>query len=187
MLCPRPPKIDEMPMFAPAGELHEFLHKTIFNKKHKYFNKDHKHLFELEFHELAFMWAEGGFDKSGKHVIGECEKVQFMAGGWKKERQRMWFRMILGDIPEYLITLDARYCRDCTDLELRALLEHELYHIVQKTDIYGDLAFKANGRPSLEIIAHDVEEFNGVVRRYGADEEVRKLVDTARKGPLFYE
>lgn len=183
MKHPLPP--DDMPSFLAAHEIYEFLHETIFNKHSEYFNEDHQHLFEMQPHELAFMWADGGFEKARKYVIGECEKVQFMAGGWKRERQIMWFRMIFNDVPEFLITLDARYCRDCTKHQFMSLLEHELYHIVQKLNQYGEPAFKANGRPSLEIIGHDVEEFSAVVKRYGGDDDVNEMVDMAKQKPLF--
>lgn len=70
--------------------------------------------------------------------------------------------------------LDAEFC---------ALVEHDLYHIAQKTDQYGGPKFTEHGSPSLTLRGHDVEEFVGVVRRYGASEDVQQLIDAASKPP----
>ncbi len=82
-----------------------------------------------------------------------------------------------------VITLAADYCSQCTDAELCALIEHELYHIAQKLDQYGAPKFTQDGLPSLTIRSHDVEEFVGVVRRYGASEDVQQLIDAASRPP----
>lgn len=83
----------------------------------------------------------------------------------------------------YLITLAADYCAQCTDAEFCALVEHELYHIAQATDEYGAPKFTQEGLPKLYLRGHDVEEFVGVVRRYGASEEVQQLIDAASRPP----
>jgi len=174
---PRPKPPDEIPSFLAAPEVYEWLHSTILNTEHEWYNDDHKHLLDYRVNEIAFLWAQGGYMKKNKWVLGECEKVMMMAGGWKRERQEMWFKDTLGAVPDYLITLDASYCRDCTDAEFAALVEHELYHISHKTDMFGDPAFTKDGKPALEITSHDVEEFFGVVRRYGGDEAVIKMAE----------
>lgn len=172
---PKPP--EDMPMFLAAPEIYEWLHATILNADHQCFNEDHRHLVEYSVTEISFLWAQGEYIKQGKQILGQCEKVMMMAGGWKKARQEMWFEDTLGAVPDYLITLDASYCRDCSDTDFAALVEHELYHIVHKTDMFGDPAFRTDGKPSLELTSHDVEEFFGVVRRYGGDEAVRKMAE----------
>ncbi|NRP70767.1 hypothetical protein ILFOPFJJ_01649 [Ensifer psoraleae] len=65
------------------------------------------------------------------------------------------------------------------------LVEHELYHAAQETDAFGAPKFsKSTGRPIFTIRGHDVEEFVGVVRRYGADAAgVRAMVDAANQKP----
>lgn len=37
--------------------------------------------------------------------------------------------------------------------------------------------------PKLAIQGHDVEEFTGVVRRYGASEDVKRMVEAANTRP----
>jgi len=86
-------------------------------------------------------------------------------------------------VPEVVITLAADYCAGCTDTEFCALVEHELYHVAQETDQYGAPKFRRDGTAALTMRGHDVEEFVGVVRRYGAGEEVQKLVDAAQRPP----
>jgi len=90
-----------------------------------------------------------------------------------------WF----GSVPAYIITLAADYCAECSDEEFCALVEHELYHIAQATDAFGAPKFTQGGLPKLVMRGHDVEEFVGVVRRYGASEEVQALVDAAKGSP----
>ena len=41
------------------------------------------------------------------------------------------------------------------------------------------------GRASLEMRSHDVEEFHGVVQRYGASPDVQKMVELANNGPTI--
>jgi len=96
------------------------------------------------------------------------------------ERQMVdWF----GRVPEVVITLAADYCSSCTDTEFCALVEHELYHVAQEADQYGAPKFLRDGTAALTMRAHDVEEFVGVVRRYGAGEQVQKLVDAVQRPP----
>ena len=71
-------------------------------------------------------------------------------------------------------------------MEWCALVEHELYHIGQRDDGFGAPAFTKDGMPKLGIRGHDVEEFVGIVRRYGAGggaSDTAKLVDAARRAP----
>lgn len=179
---PMPP--DQMDVFKPAPEIFLWLKQTIFNPDSPLYNPDHSHLHELEMPELSFMWASRGFAKAGKYVLGECEKVAFRAGGWQKRRQEMQMEDWFGEVPDFLITLDASYCNDCTDTEFLMLLEHELYHIAQKLDSFGEPSYNSStGAPMLEIRAHDVEEFIGVVARYGANESVQKMIDAASNAP----
>ena len=82
-------------------------------------------------------------------------------------------------MPAFIITLAADYCSQCSDLEFCALIEHELYHIAQAQDQYGAPKFTQEGLPKLEMRGHDVEEFVGVVRRYGPSPDVQVLVNAA--------
>ncbi len=87
-------------------------------------------------------------------------------------------------MPGFLITLDAAYCSQCSDTDFCSLVEHEMYHVAQELDQYGAPKFdRASGKPKLTIRGHDVEEFVGVVARYGATGAVDVMVKAAKKGP----
>lgn len=128
------------------------------------------------------MWASGAFEKKGRYVLGQCEQVMLRAGGWQKARMEQQMHEWFGRIPKFIITLAADYCEQCNDVEFCALVEHELYHIAQATDDYGAPKFnKETGMPVLTLRGHDVEEFVGVVRRYGASKDVQEMVDAANR------
>jgi len=85
---------------------------------------------------------------------------------------------------DFLLTFDAVYCAQASDVEWCALVEHELYHCAQETDGFGQPKFTKDGLPKFAMKGHDVEEFVGVVRRYGAvSPEVQALVEAAKKAP----
>lgn len=126
------------------------------------------------------MWASNAFDKRGRVVPGQCEEVMLRAGGWQKSRMEQQMHEWFGRIPTFIITLAADYCEQCSDVEFCALVEHELYHIALATDEYGAPKFnKETG--VLKLRGHDVEEFVGVVRRYGASKVVQEMVDAANR------
>ena len=184
---PYPPKeifCLDTPNFVPAPELWEWI-KTIFlNPEHKLFNPDHVHLGAFHYPQIAVMWAKTGFKKQGRSVAGTAEKIMINASGWKKERQEEQFIHWFGDLPDYLITIDATYADQTNDVDFCALVEHELYHIAHKKDKYGSPSYnRETGKPNLAIQAHDVEEFTGVVRRYGASQDVQEMVKAANERP----
>ncbi len=163
-------------LFAPAPELLEWVERVILAAAGPLHNPDHAHLVDAD---LAFLWASSGFQKAGRTVLGQAEQVMFRAGGWQKARQEQQMIEWFGRVPAFLITLAADYCATCSDAEFCALVEHELYHIGHAPDPYGAPAFDKLGRPKLRIVGHDVEEFVGVVARYGPSEDVRRLAAAA--------
>lgn len=166
--------------FSPAPELLAWAEQTILARGGPLHNPDHGHLMNAD---LAFLWAPAGFKKAGHTVLGQAEQVMFRAGGWQKARQEQQMVEWFGRVPAFLITLAADYCASCTDAEFCALVEHELYHIGQNLDEFGAPAFDKLGRPKLRIVGHDVEEFVGVVARYGPSADVRRLVAAAGTAP----
>ena len=93
---------------------------------------------------------------------------------------------IFGRAPEFLVTLCAEYCATCSDVEFCALLEHELYHIGHVGAAVGEPEFDREGKPKIALRGHDVEEFVGVVSRYGvgrADGALARLAAAARDKP----
>jgi hypothetical protein len=161
---------------TPAPDVWEWLQAEILADTGSIHNEDHAHLIDAD---VKVMWASAAFTKKGRTVVGQAEQVAFRAGGWQKARMEQQMLDWFGDVPAYIITLAADYCADCSDADFCALVEHELYHIAQATDQYGAPKFTQEGLPKLEMRGHDVEEFVGVVRRYGASPQVQELVDAA--------
>ncbi|SSW67286.1 hypothetical protein AVE30378_02545 [Achromobacter veterisilvae] len=164
----------------PAPELAHWVDQAILAKGGELHNPEHAHLVDAD---MAFLWAPAAFGKAGRTVLGQAEQVMFRAGGWQKARQEQQMIEWFGCVPEFLITLAADYCATCSDAEFCALVEHELYHVGQRTDEFGAPAFDKLGRPKLRIVGHDVEEFVGVVARYGPSVDVQRLVAAAGAAP----
>lgn len=163
---------------TPAPEVWEWLSAEILAETGSIHNEDHAHLIDAD---VRFMWASSHFEKQGRTVLGQTEQVAFRAGGWQKARMEQQMFDWFGDVPAFIITLAADYCDACSDTDFCALIEHELYHIAQATDKYGQPVFTEEGMPKLKMRGHDVEEFVGVVRRYGASADVQALVDAANR------
>lgn len=168
---------------VPAQGMNDWIYESIFRDGGPLHNPDHRHLWDAD---IAYLWAAVENTKQMRRVVGTCEEVTFRAGGWQRARQEQQFYEWFGRVPDYLITLDAHYARECSDLEWCALVEHELYHIGQRVDTFGQPAFTSEGMPRLGIRSHDVEEFVGIVRRYGiagGAGETAKFVAAAQKAP----
>ncbi|KAA5920928.1 hypothetical protein F3I27_23375 [Pantoea sp. Bo_2] len=166
---------------APAGEVCDWIQTQLLSENGALYNPDHAHLIDAD---ISFMWASAAFSKKGRTVLGQAEEVMLRAGGWQKARMEQQMHEWFGRVPKFIITLAADYCSQCSDPEFCALVEHELYHIAQATDEYGAPKFNRDtGQPVLTLRGHDVEEFVGVVRRYGASAEVQTLVDAANTEP----
>lgn len=170
----------DLPAFVPAPEVGVWFAAHVLADDGYLHNPEHKHLREAD---IGYLWASAGFVKQGRTVLGTCEMVAFRAGGWQKQRQEAQFLAWFGHVTQFLITLAGDYCAQCGDTEFTALLEHEHYHIAQKLDEFGSPAFTKEGAPKLAIRGHDVEEFVGVVRRYGPSVDVRRLLDAAAGKP----
>ncbi|WP_339533953.1 putative metallopeptidase [Pseudomonas hunanensis] len=183
MSRPQPPAelLDELFLtLSPAPDVWEWIQREILAETGSIHNPEHGHLIDAS---IGVLWASSAFNKKGRSVLGQAEQLMIRAGGWQKARQEQQMRDWFGEEPEFLITLAADYCAQCTEAEFCALVEHELYHIGHKLDKYGAPAFGDDGMPKLEMRGHDVEEFVGVVRRYGPSPDVQQLIDAASRPP----
>lgn len=174
---------DTITNFAPAPEVLEWLQREIIAEGGSLHNADHQHLESADF---AVLWASAGYQQKGNWVAGTAEELTFRCGKWQKLRQEQQMEEWFGRVPSFLITLDASYAKQCADLEFCALVEHELYHLGHKLDDFGQPAYDKEGNPKLSIRGHDVEEFVGIVRRYGVQGGAGKtaeLVAAAQQRP----
>jgi hypothetical protein len=183
---PQPPAsvlaIDPFGFTLPAPEVWTWVSENILSETGLIHNPDHEHLRDAN---LGFLWTSAGCASKGRQVVGMAETPAFRCNQWQRARQEQQLREWFGDIPDFVITLDAYFCEAATDAQFLALLEHELYHCAQAEDEFGAPRFnKQTGEPVFTIRGHDVEEFVGVVRRYGVvSDEVQELVDAAQQRP----
>lgn len=130
-------------------------------------NPDHSH---LEYASIGAVWAsESATGRQHRMIAATAEMPQPRGRAWVKTRQEVQLQEWFGSIPDYLLTFYAPYAKGSDDTTFCALVEHELYHCAQAIDEFGNPRFlRSTGRPVFAIREHDVEEFVGVVRRYGA-------------------
>jgi hypothetical protein len=168
-------------MIAPAPELRDWMRATFIEDDGALFNEDHKH---LRFANFECLWAASGFAKQTRTVVGQTEEVAFRVSGFQRWRQEQQLEEWFGSIPDYMITIAASYAVEASEAEFCALVEHELYHIGQKRNAFDEPEFTKDGLPKLLIRGHDVEEFVGVVKRYGTGGgKLSELVKAANAKP----
>ena len=74
-----------------------------------------------------------------------------------------------GWMPAFLMIIELDWWKVATSIEREALVFHEMCHMRVKVDQFGAPRLsRETGEPQWTCIAHDIEEFNAVVARYGA-------------------
>lgn len=152
--------------FEPCLPLWDWVQGTFILPQAELFNPDHEHLVEAT---IGFLWCgpenhTKGTLRLGDAQLGLCTSGEAWSIGITNQIRSDWF----GCVPDFLIRLDAGFFSICTDAEACAVIEHELYHCAQAMDGEGEPAFDLDGNPRWRIRPHDIEEFAGVIERYGA-------------------
>lgn len=186
---PRPPEHlaagnTERP-FEPAPELCDWAYATFINEDALLMNPQHAHLREAK---IGFMWTSVENARGGNAVVGQAEIPSIQGGKWARARFFQQVEGWFGLIPDFMITFDAGYADQADDATFCALVEHELYHCAQARTPWGDLKFRKDGSPAFTMRGHDVEEFVGIVERYGAGSaagQTAALVAVAIAGPTI--
>jgi hypothetical protein len=172
----------------PAHDLEAWMRATFINEDAPLLNEEHLHLRDAR---LGVLWCALPNERQGNAVVGMCEEATFIGNRWAKARWAQQIGGWFGEIPDFLLTFDAGYADECSDAAFCALVEHELLHAGQKKDAWGAPRFsKMTGRPVFGIRGHDVEEFVGIVERYGAGNgagRTRALVEAAGRAPIICE
>jgi hypothetical protein len=146
-------------------------------------NDDHAHLLQAE---LGVLWTAAPAKQNQRTIVGTAEMPSFRGKPWTKARQEYQMREWFGELPDFVLTLSAPYAHFADDASWCALVEHELYHCGVALDEFGGERFRRDGTPIWAIRGHDVEEFVGVVRRYGpgaAAGETLALVEAGARKP----
>jgi hypothetical protein len=190
---PQPPdsfcdEDEEEALFSPAPDLLQWVRETFLTADSPLYNEEHEHLLDAD---LAFLWTNVAYRRGGRDIAGQAEMPSCQGNVWLKQRVEFQLRHWFGTVPDFLITLYAPTLRRANDATFCAIVEHELYHCGQRLDPFGAPAFsRVTQMPLFYIRGHDVEEFTGIVRRYGvgaASAGVNQLVYAASKTPEIGE
>jgi hypothetical protein len=180
---PIPPQrfVDGPEAFIPAKDLDTFVWNSFLSESSKLHNPDHEHLIHAE---IGYLWTNQKYEKKGKRILGTAEQVK-IGNKWSDGRKAQQIYDFFAEIPDFIITIDAVWFAQADNPSRCALLEHELYHCAQAKDQYGYPKFSnQTGLPVFTIAPHDVEEFIGVVKRYGSEAtDITELIRVANKGP----
>jgi hypothetical protein len=177
------PENFDAPTFIPAPELQTWLRSTFVGEGAPLQNDDH---FQLRFAQIGALWTSIENARQGRRVVAQAERGEPAAmGNWARARAELQIAQWFGDIPDFILTFDATYAAVCSDVQWCALVEHELSHCGVERDAFGAPKFmKSTGLPAFTLVSHDVEEFVGVVRRYGTfSPGVAEMVRVANEGP----
>jgi hypothetical protein len=168
--------------FTPDLMFAEWIRGTFVEAPGPLANIDHEHLIDAT---IGVLWTNCINVTKMRHVLATAEIPQTMGGAWKRGRAEQQLRDWFEADVDFLLTFYAPECARLDDRSFCALVEHELYHCAQERDQYGSPKFdRLTGRPIFGIRGHDVEEFTGVVRRYGATSpDVTAMVRAANQRP----
>jgi hypothetical protein len=140
---------------------------------------EHAHLKDGE-PTVEFLYRAIPVIQAGRQVLGAVH-LPSVQGKLSDLFDWMLLRLF-GALPDFLIILDEEYWLSCGDKHREILMHHEMCHCIHKEDKWGSPRFGKEGQPVWGLRGHDVEEFNLVVRRYGAySEEVQKFMAAVRQ------
>lgn len=124
---------------------------------------------DLRIGEAAFMvvFRAEPKVKQGRMILGTMGLPRFQ-GGTADFATWCLAKLCGGDLPDFVLTLDAEWWADAEPFAREALVYHELCHCEHANDKDGEPKFTDEGMPVWGIRGHDLEEFHAVVRRYGA-------------------
>lgn len=151
--------------FVPSPELDLWARRTFLNELSPLFNEEHIHLTKAT---IGWLWTNVPNIKGGNIIAATAEMPFFRGSAWQKGRQLMQMDEWFGGTPNFLITVHAPLAQKASDLQFCARIDHELYHCAQKKDENGAPLFNTlTELPIWTIKGHDVEEYTGIMRRYG--------------------
>lgn len=170
--------------FVPCDNLDLWVRDNFLDENSPLHNPDHQH---LDAATIGYLWTNAPNARNMRQVIGLSELMPPMAmGKWQRARAIMQIEDWFGQMPDFIVTLSAPASLSMDDVSFCALVEHELYHCGQEQDQYGAPKFTQDGRPKFAIRGHDVEEFVGVVARYGAEAAgVEEMIAAGSSKPLI--
>lgn len=150
-------------------------------------NEDHRVLADWEA-RIGWLWMPDALHRKGRRIAGTAQLGRLSGDAWKRAEREAQLVDWFGQVPDFIIRIDAglhaHLVRTGRRLDAVAVLDHELYHCRQERDQWNAERFHRDGSPVWGMRAHDVEQFVGVVRRYGSEAAgVTALVEAAGKTP----
>lgn len=170
--------------FVPAPEVTAWIREVFLDRWGALYNPAHEH---LALASIDVLWTNVINTRQMRTAVATAELPEFRGLPWVKARQEQQLVDWFGRIPDFLLTFDAPLTDSLDDASWCAVVEHELYHCAQRTDQYGSPKWHRDGTPVFGIRGHDVEEFVGVVQRYGAlaaGPQVQAMLKAAGTTPL---
>lgn len=156
--------------FVPAPELTQWIRDAYLDAEGPLFTEEHGHLTTAS---IGCLWTNAENTRHMRRIVGQAEIPAWSnmrSGKWQKARASQQLMEWFGAIPDFLLTFDALYAEQIDDPSFSALVDHELFHCAQEEDEFGQPKFrKSDGKPVWRIRGHDLEEFVGVVRRFGVE------------------
>jgi len=169
----------------PAGEVTDWVKENFILEGSPLTNEDHAHLRAADLH---FLYTNVPYTDGDVPVVGMAELVKVGGKPWAQAERVDQLCLLHGKIPKMRVWLYAPFMAVADPWTFCAVIEHELYHYFQKPDKEGQPKFDPEGLPVWGTRAHDVEEFIGVMARYGVDAcrgRSREFVEAAMRPPLI--
>ena len=142
---------------------------------------EHQHIADNDI-AIGWLMRNDPKHKGNKVELGSVHDVKTMFQGGFKDLGLQLLAGMLGDLPDFLIVINAEWWRQAAPREREALVFHELAHIQQAIDRFGAPRFDRDGLPVFKCVEHDVAAFNSEVARYGAwSPDLRAFVATAQR------
>jgi hypothetical protein len=174
-------------LFLPTPQLEAWAKATFVSPNGRLSNPDHLHLISAQ---IGFLWTSYPASRQMVTIVGQAELASPppSMGKWARARWEHQIEQWFGAERQldFIITIYAPFAALADDATFCSLIEHELYHCGQRLDEYDNPKFRKDGTPMLALRGHDVEEFVGIVRRYGAGAaagQTAELIAAGRRKP----
>src|SRR5262245_46530872 len=90
--------------FAPSPDGLAWVRTNILDPLGPLHNPDHLHLTDAS---IGFLWTNAENTRHQRRIVGQAEVPMYMGNKWQKARQEMQVTQWFGDLPDFIITLDA--------------------------------------------------------------------------------
>lgn len=168
-------------LFEPAHDVMDWMKAALIEEDAPLYDAEQWH---LAMANIGVLWTNVEYFRQGKAAWGTAEiPLKQTKGAWAKAKEAQqlmnWFG---GEIPDFLLTLDAVICGASGDREWCSGVAHELMHCFYKTDAFGAMKMNSDNDTGLETPCwttrgHCVEEFVRIGELFGAEACAGRTMD----------